>query len=178
MENRDNISVPDKLPDTKYTNVKRIKVNREFKNCIRLSGNCEVIGFLLTIGPHSGMVEIIDGLESYNENTWDRWCHFERKHFNLSMTVSGNVQINILQTRFDTTSCKSQMDFTKKQKKLIVHDIYYVGNDLVVDNIYDGYKIKRISPIMINAFGRLNQYKKKLFKKHASRIFRTLYREG
>ena len=164
IENRDNISVPNKLPDTKYTCIKRIKVNREFKNCIRLSGNCDVIGFLLTIGPHSGMVEIIDGLESYNENTWDRWCHYTRKHFNLPMTVSGNVQINILQTPFDTTSCKSQMDFTKEQKKLIVHDIYYVGSNLVVDNIYDGYKIKKISPIMINAFSRLKQYKKKLFK--------------
>ena len=165
IENRDNITVPSGLPDTPYTCIKKLAVNREFKNYIKLSGNCEIVGFLLRIGPYSGLIKIIaNGSESYTVNTWDKWCHYIRKQFDLPMRVLGNVQMNILQDHFDTSACKEQLNFKKKQKKLIVHDIYYVGNDLVVDNIYDGSKIKIISPIMINAFGRLNQYKKKLFK--------------
>ena len=120
------------------------RINREFKSFIKIGGNCEIIGFLLTIGPHSGLVKVaLNGSESYTINTWDRWCHYTRRHFRLSMKISKKAQINILQTNFDTSSCKNQIDFKTVKKKLIVHDIYYVGNDLTVDNIHDGCMIEK-----------------------------------
>ncbi len=165
IDNGDNINVPNGIPETKYECIKRIAVNREFDGSIELSGDCEIIGFLLTVGPHSGLVNVvIDGTASFTGNTWDRWCHYTRKKFNLPMRLSENAQIHILQTPFDTSLSKTKFDFEKGQKKLIVHDIYYVGNDLTVDNINDGCRISKISQIRTNALGRMNQYKKKFFE--------------
>lgn len=164
-EIKDCIEVPIDVPTTKYININKIQINRVFLNNVKLSGNCEVIGFLLTIGPHSGMVEVTNGLGSQTYNTWDRWCHYMRQHFNLSIEVIGKVQINILQTHFDTSNCSCQIDFKKEKKKLIVHDIYYVGNSLNIENIHDGYKIDKISSLKKRVLRRINQYKNRIIKK-------------
>lgn len=164
-ENKDNMVIPSGMPETQYTNIKKISVDREFKSFLRIRGNCEIIGFLLTIGPHSGLIEVVeDRSETYTINTWDRWCHYTRRHFNLPMRISGEYHFNILQTDFDTSSCKIQMDFKKEEKKLIVHDIYYVGNELRIDNIHDSHKIKRLPPIATNILGHINQIRKILNK--------------
>ena len=159
------VRVPIDVPSTKYLSVKKIQVNRVFYDNIKLSGNCEIIGFLLTIGPHSGMVEVTNGVETQICNIWDRWCHYPRQHFNLPMEISENVQINILHTRFDTSSCNSQMDFKKEKNKLIVHDIYYVGNFLNIDNMHNGYGINNIIPLKVKFFGRINHYKNRIVDK-------------
>lgn len=171
MENKKNLMVPKNVPETRYTNIKKIKVNREFKKFLMLGGNCEVIGFLLTIGPHSGLVTV-EGNESetYMKNTWDRHCHYTRKNLNLSMQISGRTRINILQDHFDTSSCKNPMNFNRQRKKLIVHDIFFVGNDLFVENINDGSRIKNYRGVIINILGRIHQYKEKMTGKKLREI--------
>jgi len=161
IENKNNIIVPEKVLNTKYTCIKKIVINREFNNYMKFTGNCEIVGFLLSIGPHSGMIEIVNESRSYTENTWDRWCSYTRKHFNLSMKVSGNVKMNILQTHFNTTSCNKQKYF---KKKLLVHSIFYIGDNLLVRNMHSGCRIKKISIFRLNMLSRINRYKKKLFE--------------
>ena len=116
-ENKDNIMTPNGVSETQYTCIKKTTVNKEFKSFLKLRGNCEIIGFNCTIGPHSGLIKIaINGSEPYTNNTWDRWCHYNRRHFNLSMRISEKAQINILQTYFDTSSCKKQINFSEKKR--------------------------------------------------------------
>ncbi|MDM8556620.1 hypothetical protein QUF75_17985 [Desulfococcaceae bacterium HSG7] len=78
-DNKDNIIKPNGVSETQYSCIKKIMINREFKDFLKLSGNCEIIGFLLTIGPHSGLINVVNGSESYNSNTWDRSGLFSSK---------------------------------------------------------------------------------------------------
>jgi hypothetical protein len=165
MENKDSLEVLNSVPVTKYTSIKRKKINKEFIDRVELNGKCEIVGFYLTIGPHSGKVEIVTDGKSYIENTWDRWCYFTRKHFNLSFKVSGDAQIKILQKHFSTNNQNDKSAFEKIQKKLIIHDIYYIGDYLMVKNLRDGYAINKISIITTNVLARIDQYKNKILKR-------------
>lgn len=113
------------INNTEFTDIRELEINKIFKNIIRLNGECEIIGFLLTIGPHSGLIKINNNYENYIENTWDRWCHYNRKHFNLAMSLSGNAELNILQDSFDTSECTKRNDFYTIRKKIILHSIFY-----------------------------------------------------
>jgi len=152
--------IPHEVSVTKYVNIQKIIVNKIFNKTIEISGNCEIIGFLLTIGPHSGIIEII-GSDNTNKfmkyNTWDRWCHYYRKHFNLPhieepIKVSQKIKLNILQEHFDTNLYKGDMNFNEISKYLIVHDIYFIGKQLQINNLKEGKKIP-------------NNYLKKIQKK-------------
>lgn len=130
-------------PKTRYIDMKNIIVNKVFDKTVVLFGDCEIIGFELTVGPHSGLVEIRDDInQSIKENTWDIWSHYLRKHFHLAMVVKGRIYINILEEKFDTSQCRREYDFSLEKKKLIVHKIYYIGNALSVENINDGSEIE------------------------------------
>lgn len=158
------IKIQTGVSTTKYFHIKHIPVNRMFDSNIKLFGNCEIIGFLLTIGPHSGMIEVNNGKELQTYNTWDRWCYYPRRHFNLPLEIKGDVQINILQRAFDTVGYNGQIDFNRKKKKLIVHAIYYVGEYLDIRNIHEGFRINNMSISMRKVLGRVDQYKNKLFR--------------
>lgn len=162
---KNHIKIPTDIRPTKYIHIKKIVVNRMFDDRIGLEGYCEIIGFYLTIGPHSGIVEVDNGKELQIYNTWDRWCYYPRKHFNLPMEIRGNVRLNILQKNFDISSCHEQVDFKNKKKKLIVHEIYYIGDYLHIKNINEGLKINNISILTGIVIGRVNQYKKRIFRK-------------
>ena len=124
---------------TRYCNIKNISINRKIKRSIHLKGNCEIVGFLLTIGPHSGLVDIVtNNTTTETENTWDPWCHYDRKHFNITnKIIDGGIKINVLQDSFDTSTCRREFDFSGIKKKLNIHYIYYVGEQLRVLNLLD-----------------------------------------
>ena len=153
------LALPKQLYSTKYMNIKKLEVKKAFDKNLRIYGNCEIIGFLLHIGPHSGIVEVHQDNNSKKYNTWDRWCHYTRPHFNLSQTINGDIVISVLDDDFDTSNCKIKNNFNKVKKQLIIEDIYYIGKSLCVKNISDGYEIKK-EPFVVRIF----RYAKTLIK--------------
>ena len=104
-----------------------LEINKNVHKLIELEGNGKIIGFFTKIGNYSGMVEInIDG-NIFEENLWDRWCHYERLHYNLNFEYNNYFNIKILDKKFDTSLCKDNMDFTKIKKKIDLKKIYYIG---------------------------------------------------
>lgn len=135
-----------KVAFTSFLKPKKILVEKTFNNRIELRGNCRIIGFLLTIGPHSGKVNIVNGDTNYCENINDRWCSFNRKHFNISFSITGKACINIVQSPVD-----------KKRYKLIVHEVYFSGENLKIENINDGKRINYLSLKIGNLISRIKQ---------------------
>lgn len=165
IEDYDKIKIPENTIVTKYNNIKKIKINKVFDKSINLEGDCEIVGFYLTVGPHSGIVEIVHEQNIKKFNTWDRWCHYSREHFSVPCTVEGEVGINISQENFDTsTSCK-EYNYIKKEKKLIVHDIYFVGNFLKIKNKNEGKRICKVCSLYKKVILQIKQYVKVLLVK-------------
>jgi len=138
---RSGIRPPAPAP-TRYVDVRKVVVGRVFYRALEMSGDCEIIGVLLTIGPHAGLVRISDETGTRVQNTWDRWCHFSRRQLDLAMALRGKVTIEVLHSSFDTSASKKDMDFSKVKKALVVHEVYYVGHGLRVDNVSDGQPIE------------------------------------
>lgn len=126
------------IEKTKYYDVKKRKINKIFKQKVILQGNAEIIGFLLKIGPHSGEILVNDGARSFKKNTWDQHCYYTRDQFDLDIKVDSRVELDVLYTNFDTTSCRENIDFTKFEKKIVICMIYYIGNGVAINNIEDG----------------------------------------
>jgi len=156
--NKNNIIFPSNMEATQYSYIDKISIERVFDKTLVLNGNCKIIGFYLTVGPHSGIVEIDNGESIQKYNTWDRWCAYPRKHFSLSFFINGVTQINILKDEFDTSNCKKDHDFTKRKKKLIVHNIYYVGEFLELTNINSGKKISKTQIFFNENLRRIKYY--------------------
>lgn len=167
-----------KLDYTKYSNIKRKKIQRVFKNKCSLYSKegCHVIGVFHIVGPHSGVLEIEnDGNISYKENVWDSWCYYLRNTFSLKMLIKGEVDINITNEVLDTTMClKSHVLDTKKM--LVFNSIFYIGTDLeIIDKgSYTGYWLmytKMIECFLVHGFRSNFQLLKEsigktIFKKH------------
>jgi hypothetical protein len=151
---------------TKYTDILMAHIEKTFYDKVVLVGQCEIIGILLTIGPHSGKVLIKYTNGEGTENTWDKSCYYPRQHFNLSITVKDKTELHVLADKFDTSTCKTKMKFERIKKKLIIHDIYYTGKNLSIKNIKDGKPINKFSVSLIRVRGRIvqkiNNLKKKL----------------
>lgn len=113
-----------------YSSLSVLPVKRSFYQEVVLEGNCYIQGFFLRIGPWSGVVEISTGASLKKENTWDRWCYFERDHFSFNLQIEGKATFKISDESFDTSACKDDFDFSKYGKKLVVHEIYYYGGNL------------------------------------------------
>jgi hypothetical protein len=128
------IELSQHLVKTKYTEIKKVFLDRIFDEKVFLQGQCEIIGFQLTIGAHSGIIEVEQDGKVLTFNTWDRWCHYDRKHFNMPMTINGDAVMKVTQKNFDTTSCTVEKDFSIERKKLIIHYVYYVGETLSIKN--------------------------------------------
>ena len=147
---------------TRFMNIKTYAVEKCFSDELVISGDCFIIGFLLTIGNHSGLIKVKSEAFEITINTWDRWCHYPRPHFNLPMQVAGTTRLTILQDAFDTSSCKELSDFTRFEKKLIIHKIYYIGETLKVNNLERGKRIYTLAIRTKQAWGRLKQLARKI----------------
>ena len=82
-----------------YKQINKTVVNRVFFKNLNLSLDGSILGIYGTIGRHSGLCNIIyDNGIVQNVSLWDRWCHFERNHFDLAIPAyKGKVSIEILQ---------------------------------------------------------------------------------
>jgi hypothetical protein len=163
---KDIISLPKNIIPTKYINIKKLKVEKSFDKKINIKGNVRIIGILNTIGPYSGILSICSDKEnSYKVNIWDQWCYYTRKHFNLSFSIKKESELTLLSDNFDTKTCKYNIDFNNYRKKIIIHDIYFIGDKIEISNIKDGKNISKLFLLFLNVKGRLtqllNKYKKK-----------------
>lgn len=130
--------------NAKYKDIKRLKVNRVFFNQVNFVLDGEIIGIYNTIGRNSGLCKIIteDGSEKY-VLIWDRWCYYERNHFDFFVPqCNGNVIIKVLNDVFDTGACKVPVDFKKYRKQIVCKEIYWQGINLFIDNEYEGSKLE------------------------------------
>lgn len=127
-----------------------------------------ILGIYGTIGRHSGLcnIKFDNGLEQ-KDSLWDRWCHFERNHFNffIPYIYKGNVEIEILQDNFDTSSCKVAVDFTKYRKQIVCKEIYYQGTSLSIENVGEGSKLALWKIEMVRQLRELKHFIGKSVKK-------------
>jgi len=125
-----------KIPnENEYSNINCVTINKQVKSIIMLSGNFKLIGIQQQLGPFSGIIEITrNNSEKYTESVWDQWCHFTRDNIKIKTEWSETIAIKILQDTFDTSQCKSDIDFDNIEKYIYVYEIYYLG-ELLVTNI-------------------------------------------
>lgn len=126
------IEIPNKLPpDNIYCHIKSIKFDDvEVYDKLELSGKCMFVGAALTIGPHSGVVE----LGGVRQNTWDFWCHYERQSIKIAnIPIDGKTELKILKNGFSRAGCKAQLEWGDYTRKIVLHEIFYSG-DLTVGN--------------------------------------------
>ena len=121
-----------KLGETHFLNTKHLAVHKSFFDYIKLTGNCEIIGIQNQLGRFSGIIELTQAGKSKSICLWDKWCYFTRSHFNLHFTIDNEAIIKITNDDFDTTDCKSSMNFTQYDKKLVIDKIWYIGDSLQV----------------------------------------------
>lgn len=116
------------LIEPRFCHIKKLCVNKTFSKNIILEGDCLIIGFRVTIGPSSGLIKINDKIYSI----WDNWSHYDREGFRLKqIELTDNLEIEILQTAIDYSTCNRPMKYDGI-KKLIIIDIYYVGSHLSI----------------------------------------------
>ena len=151
------INGPENLHPTRYLKIKKLKVEKSFDREIHLCGSAQIVGFLNTIGPYSGLVEIKTDDIAKRIIIWDEWCHYARLHFNLSFVIRNNAVIVILQEHFDTIKCKSKLDFTQYRKKMILHSIFYIGENLQLTNLNEGKHIFKLVLWYFKFKGRIKQ---------------------
>ncbi len=137
-EKRADISFPSKINKTKYSEIQSLVVEKEFTRHMVITGDSEIIGVLLIVGPYSGIIRLSDDCHSYTLNTWDRWCYYTREHILIRHSIRDYLKISVLKDDFDTSSCKKDIDFSRIDKKLVVCEIYYIGNGIEVINLEDG----------------------------------------
>lgn len=152
------IIVPSEPKTTEYISIKKLVVEKSFDHAIYLSGSAHIIGFLNTIGPYSGIVQITtDNNPSEKVSIWDEWCHYTRLHFNLAFDMENHAIITLLPDQINYIKCKSNANLSKYRKKLILHSIYYIGNNLKILNINEGNYICKVPLWYINIKGRIIQ---------------------
>jgi hypothetical protein len=110
-------------------NIKKLSLKKIVNNNIILKGDFKLIGINQSIGPFSGLCEIITNSSTTIFNLWDQWCHYERENIKLSTSNNNTyLQIKILQDEFDRSSCSNKdFCFTNVKKYMNITDIYYLG---------------------------------------------------
>lgn len=146
--------------NAKYKDIKKIRVNRVFLNQIRLDIAGEIIGIYNIIGRNSGVCRIsTDGVNEKKVLLWDRWCHYERNHFDFSIPqYHGTVNIEVLQDEFDTSTCKVTVDFKKYRKQIVCRDIYWIGTSLSVQNVSSGSRIALLKIVFMQQFRKMKHF--------------------
>lgn len=134
--NKDTISLINIPLENKYSDIKKITVDKVVNDNIILKGDFEIVGIYQTIGPFSGLCEIDTNGDKKIFNIWDQWCRYKRK--NIKITISERNQsckIKVLQDSFDTTLCKiKDICFDSIKKYMEIHYIFYIG-ELEIDSI-------------------------------------------
>lgn len=145
------LQVLNSVKSNKYCYIKKLSVGKSFEKILHLSGTCEIIGFELTIGPHSGKIFVRNNkMLIMEENTYDQWCYFNRQHFNLKrLFCKDALTLEIIQDRYEN------------KKKLVIHSVYYIGESLQINNLFDG---KNIYEIFFKISNLISKTKSKFIK--------------
>lgn len=127
------IIIPTNIKKTKYDQIQKIEVDREFTKYFTLAGDCTLFGIVITVGEYSGILDITDGSNNISINTWDQWCHHLRDML-ISLQelyISNKCTITISQNQFDTsTYTHSEIDFSLIKKKIVIRSIFFIGDKL------------------------------------------------
>jgi hypothetical protein len=122
------LQIPQKHPQmsTKYINIQKLSIQQTFFEKFVFRGNGTIVSCAMKIGPFSGYV-------SYKKEEillWDTYCHYTRNYSNINnIEIKESVQFNILQKQIDYSKCRRpEFDFSKFKKKVILLDIYFLGN--------------------------------------------------
>lgn len=149
-----------------YKNLRKFPVKRVFYNEINLTLNGEIIGIYNIIGRHSGLCSITTDNKSEKILLWDRWCHYERNHFDFSIPqYNGKLEIKILNDTFDTSTCKIPVKFEQYKKQIVCCEIFWQGNELHFNNISDGSKLAYLVMQAIKFFKFLKHIIARLVKR-------------
>jgi hypothetical protein len=128
---KNNIKLPLDIIRTKYCDIQELNINKTFKNNIIIQGECTIIGFYLIVGPKSGLIQV----DNIKYNIWDTYCHYDRPSFKLNnLKVSGKLELNVLQEAIDYSTCRRNIIEKDMIKELNIISIYYIGNELKIDN--------------------------------------------
>jgi hypothetical protein len=143
--------------DYTYRPIKSMTIEREFHDQISLNGDCDVIGFFLTIGPYSGLVNLKHTQNESYANIWDKWCYFTRNHFNLQFKLTTYAKITVLNDTLDTSSSKQSLNFNSFRKKLVVHSIFYESGEISAINASESRKINYLYLFSLSAVAKLRR---------------------
>lgn len=134
----DKYIIPVEIPIiNKYNSINELDVKKVVNNNISIIGNFELIGIYQEIGLFSGLCEIKINDSIINTiSIWDQWCHFNRNTIKINIIKDiSYLNIKVLQDAFDTTLCNKDINFTKYEKYMNIHKIFYFG--IIKDiNIY------------------------------------------
>lgn len=124
--------IPKNKEPTLYSTVFCKKIHKGGKKFV-INGDCEIIGIDIKTGRYSGIVEITNNGKISEENTWDMWSYFVRDKFSFkNIHIAGDCALKVTSQKFDTSSCKKKIDFSKYSKKIVIKEIYYVGNSVKI----------------------------------------------
>ncbi len=131
-----------------FSNIKSVRVNKVYDKTMSFDGNCFIVGMTQLVGNFTGLLDKVTNETSEEILLWDRWCYYTRNHFALSFEVLGKTDLFVTNKKFDTSTCKSNLDFSLFKKKLVIKKIYYVGDSLFVNkkggsSVYFWIKILR-----------------------------------
>ena len=119
--------IPAMPPPSVYDSIHIMDIKKTVYNKISLCGDFTIVGIYQRIGPFSGLVSVEQDDSVSTMNIWDQWCHYERENIKLSTRACKRVVISVLQDSFDTSSCKSNIDFSKNTKRMEIINIFYIG---------------------------------------------------
>lgn len=160
---RDDEYIFPEIESAPYANVKRIIVEKEFENNIILSGCGKIISFRVLDGPHSGIWKVQSNGDLSEYNSWNRWCYYNLDMMCLSCEVDGELRIDFSQENFDVSECgDKKIDFTKYKKKMVLHEILFVGDELKIKNLTEGKRIKKEVYAWQNLTARVRRIKRRL----------------
>jgi len=137
-----NADITRKIPsENEMSLIKSITQDITVHDNIKLKGNFRLMGIYQQIGPFSGMYEIDSNCTVQKFNLWDQWCHYNRLNIKMSTKqLCSYVDIKLLSDKFDTTNCKTDINFDNVEKYMEIKRIFYVGQ-MYIDSI-DNTKIK------------------------------------
>lgn len=132
-----NDDVPRKIPPgNEMSLIKSITQDIIVNDNIKLKGKFKLIGIYQNIGPFSGMYEIDTDCSTVQKfNLWDQWCHYNRLNIKISTKqFCSYVDIKLLNDKFDTTQCKTNINFDNVKKYMEIKKIFYIGQ-MYIDSI-------------------------------------------
>jgi hypothetical protein len=116
-------------PKNKYSDIKKIKINKKIYDKLKIFGNGEIVGIHQIVGPHSGIINLKDSLDNIQKyKVWDQYCHYEREHVTIETKLNNFLQLEITNDEFDRSKIKKPYTLVLPIPYLNIKNIYYIGS--------------------------------------------------